>query len=106
MTNKFEKTQDQIRSKIAKKSKVDKNEIFVDTSTTSSLPLTPSKEKTKSIILITKDSRHSAAKEIPFSKIPVVSSMADSMNILRIYTTQEHRKKVEMAAKIILGDQK
>lgn len=106
MTNKFEKTQDQIRSKIAKKSKVDKNEIFVDTSTTSSLPLTPSKEKTKSIILITKDSRHSAAKEIPFSKIPVVSSMADSMNILRIYTTQEHRKKVEMAAKTILGDQK
>jgi HD superfamily phosphohydrolase len=106
MTDKFEKTQDQIRSKIAKKSKVDKNEIFVDTSTTSSLPLTPSKEKTKSIILITKDSRHSTAKEIPFSKIPVVSSMADSMNILRIYTTQEHRKKVEMAAKMILGDQK
>lgn len=106
MTDKFEKTQDQIRSKIAKKSRVDKNEIFVDTSTTSSLPLTPSKEKTKSIILITKDTRHSAAKEIPFSKIPVVSSMADSMNILRIYTTQEHRKKVEMAAKMILGDQK
>ncbi|MGQ0772525.1 MAG: HD domain-containing protein [Nitrososphaerota archaeon] len=106
MTDKSGKTQDQIRSKIAKKSKVDKNEIFVDTSTTPSLPLTPSKEKTKSIILITKDTRHSAAKEIPFSKIPVVSSMADSMNILRIYTTQEHRKKVEIAAKTILGDQK
>lgn len=101
MTSKFEKSQDRLRDKIASKAKLDKVEIFVDTSTTSSLPLTPSKEKTKSIILIegTKRSAH----EIPFSKIPVVSSMADSMNILRIYTTQKHRKKVEMAAKSILG---
>lgn len=100
------KDQDELRQKIAKRSRVDKNEIFVDTSTTSSLPLTPSKEKTKSIILITKDSTKSAAKEIPFSKIPVVSSMVGSMNILRIYTTAQHRKKVEMAAKLILGDQR
>lgn len=102
MTGKFEKSQDRLRDKIASKAKLDKVEIFVDTSTTSSLPLTPSKEKTKSIILIegTKRSAH----EIPFSKIPVVSSMADSMNILRIYTTQKHRKKVEMAAKSILGE--
>lgn len=100
MTHKFEKTQDLIRQKIAKNAKVDKNQIFVDTSGTSSLPLTPSKEKTKSITLITKGS---PAMVIPFSKIPVVSSMAESMNILRIYTTAQHRKKVEMAAKSILG---
>lgn len=106
VTNKKLKDQEMIRQKIAKKSNVNKNDIFVDTSTTSSLPLTPSKEKTKSIVLITKDSSRSIAKEIPFSKIPVVSSMAESMNILRIYTTLQHRKKVEMAAKLILGDQK
>lgn len=102
MTHKFEKTKNQIRDKIASKAKLDKNEIFVDTSITSSLPLTPSKEKTKSIILIEGTKR--SAKEIPFSKIPVVSSMADSMNILRIYTSQRYRKKVEMAAKSILGE--
>lgn len=106
MTNKKLKDQDGIRQKIAKKSKVDKNEIFVDTSTTSSLPLTPSKEKTKSITLITKYATKSTAKEIPFAKIPVVSSMAESMNILRIYTTLQHRKKVEMAAELILGEQR
>lgn len=106
MTNKKLKNQDGIRQKIAKKSKVDKNEIFVDTSTTSSLPLTPSKEKTKSITLITKYATKSTAKEIPFAKIPVVSSMAESMNILRIYTTLQHRKKVEMAAELILGEQR
>jgi hypothetical protein len=105
LTDKKLKKQEELRQKIAKKSLVDKNEIFVDTSTTSSLPLTPSKEKTKSIILVTADTSKSTAKEIPLSKIPVVSSMAESMNILRIYTTLEHRKKVEMAAKLILGDQ-
>lgn len=90
---------EQIRSQIAKKSRLDLDEIFVDTSGTSSLPLTPAKEKTKSITLIT------SAKplEIPFSKIPVVSSMAESMNILRVYTSQHNRKKVEMAAKSILN---
>jgi hypothetical protein len=90
---------EQVRAQIAKKSRLGADEIFVDTSGTSSLPLTPAKEKTKSITLIT------TAKpiEIPFSKIPVVSSMAESVNILRVYTSQSNRKKVEMAAKSILG---
>lgn len=105
LTNKkFTKYQeDKIRESIAKKSKVGLNEIFVDTTTTSSLPLTPSKEKSKSIILVTEDSTKSV-KEIPFSKIPVVSSIAGSMNIIRIYTPARYRKKVEIAAKLILGE--
>jgi hypothetical protein len=102
---KFSKSQEnKLKEDIAKKSKVSINEIFVDTTTTSSLPLTPSKEKSKSIILITKDSIKSSIKEIPFSKIPVVSSIAGSMNIVRIYTPARYRKKVEIAAKSILGD--
>jgi HD superfamily phosphohydrolase len=102
---KFTKSQEiRLKQNIAKKSKVSINEIFVDTTTTSSLPLTPSKEKSKSIILITPDSTKSSIKEIPFSKIPVVSSIAGSMNIVRIYTAARYRKKVEIAAKSILGD--
>lgn len=102
---KFSKPQEnKLKEEIAKKSKVNINEIFVDTTTTSSLPLTPSKEKSKSIILITEDSTKSSIKEIPFSKIPVVSSIAESMNIVRIYTPERYRKKVEIVAKSILGD--
>lgn len=102
---KFSKPQEnKLKEEIAKKSKVNINEIFVDTTTTSSLPLTPSKEKSKSIILITEDSTKSSIKEIPFSKIPVVSSIAESMNIVRIYTPARYRKKVEIVAKSILGD--
>lgn len=104
MTEKNLRSQQNLTERISKKSHVDKNEIFVDTTKTPSLPLTPSKEKTKSITLITRHNKRSTAEEISFSKIPVVASMADSMNILRIYTTAQHRKKVEIAAKSILGE--
>ena len=39
-----------IREELSKSSKVDINEIFVDSSNTSSIPLSPSKKESKSII--------------------------------------------------------
>ena len=51
------KRQDELRQKIAKKSKISPNQIFIDTSTTSSIPLTPSKKESKSIILTRKESK-------------------------------------------------
>ena len=41
-----------IREDLSKSSKVDINEIFVDSSNTSSIPLSPSKKESKSIILL------------------------------------------------------
>jgi hypothetical protein len=92
-----------LRQELSRKSKVDENEIFVDTSITSSIPLSPSKKESKSIILITKGNHKFEAQEIPISKIPLVSTMSGFMNILRIYTNRKNRKKVEIAAKLILG---
>ncbi len=105
--NNLKKTRtDELRTTISKKSKVDENEIFVDSSVTPSIPLAPSKNESKSIILITNENGKSSAKEMPISKIPVVSAISGYMNILRIYTHQKNRKKVEIAAKSILGDLK
>ncbi len=92
-----------LRQELSRKSKVDENEIFVDTSVTPSIPLSPSKKESKSIILITKGNHKFEAQEIPISKIPLVSTMSGFMNILRIYTPRKNRKKVEIAAKSILG---
>jgi hypothetical protein len=101
----LEKTKtNEIRSSLSKKSKVDENEIFVDSSVTPSIPLAPSKKESKQIILITQENGKSQAQEMPISKIPVVSAISGFMNILRVYTPQKTRKKVEMAAKSILGD--
>jgi len=97
---------DELRTSISKKSKVDEKEIFVDSSVTPSIPLAPSKNESKSIILITNENGKSSAKEMPISEIPVVSAISGFMNILRIYTHQKNRKKVEIAAKSILGDLK
>jgi hypothetical protein len=103
----LEKTKtNEIRSSISKKSKVDENEIFVDSSVTPSIPLSPSKNESKQIILITIENGKTKAQELPISKIPVVSAISGFMNILRVYTPQKYRKKVEIAAKSILGDLK
>jgi len=96
----------ELRTSISKKSKIDECEIFVDSSVTPSIPLAPSKNESTSIILITNENGKSTAKEMPISQIPVVSAISGFMNILRIYTHQKNRKKVEIAAKSILCELK
>ena len=86
---------------ISHKSKVMPNQIFVDRSTTSSMPLTPSKHEYDSITLTSNDS--SKIQKTPVSKIPLISTLTGSMNILRIYTFHEHKKKVEIAARSIFN---
>lgn len=93
----------QLKSELSKKSKIDENEIFVDSSITPSIPLSPSKKESKSLILISRYNNKISAKEIPISQLPLVSTMSGFMNILRVYTLRKNRKKVEIAAKSILG---
>ena len=95
-----------IREEVSKKSKVDINEIFVDSSNTPSIPLSPSKKESKSIIILERDGVKIAAKEMSISDIRLVSVMSGFMKILRVYTPVKNRKKVEIAAKSILNDLK
>jgi len=94
----------ELREEISKKSKIDINEIFVDSSNTPSIPLSPAKKESKSIILLENDGNKTTAKEILISQIQLVSVMSGFMKILRVYTPAKNRKKVEIAAKSILGD--
>jgi len=94
----------ELRGEISKKSKIDINEIFVDSSNTPSIPLSPSKKESKSIILLENNGNKTTAKEMFISQIQLVSVMSGFMKILRVYTPAKNRKKVEMAAKSILGD--
>jgi hypothetical protein len=103
----LEKTKtNEIRSSLSKKSKVDESEIFVDSFVTPSIPLASSKKESKQIILITNENGKAQAQVLSISKIPVVSAISGFMNILRVYTPQKSRKKVEIAAKSILSDLK
>jgi len=93
----------QIKHDIIRKSRVAENEVFVDSSTTPSMPLSPSKKESNSIILVTDSGKKTIATKIPISKIPIVSTMSGFMNNLRVYTPSKNRKKVEIAAKSVIG---
>ncbi|MEX0911257.1 MAG: phosphohydrolase, partial [Nitrosopumilaceae archaeon] len=96
-----------VRNEISKKSKVDESEIFIDASKTPSIPLTPSKKESQSIILTSKKGLvPKEAYELPISAIPLVSVISGFMDMLRVYTTEKNRKKVEIAAHAILGENK
>ena len=97
----------EIRKEISKKTNIDESEIYVDSSRTPSIPLTPSKKESQSIILTSKKGLiPKEAYELPISEIPLVSAISGFMNMLRIYTSEKNRKKIEMAAQDILGENK
>lgn len=91
-----------LQKEIAKKTKIDESEIFIDISKTPSIPLSPSKKESQSIILTMKSENPIESYELPISEIPLVSAISGFMDILRVYTREQFRKKVEMAAKLIL----
>jgi len=95
----------ELQSDIAKKSKVDEAEIFVDISKTPSIPLSPARKESQSIVLTSKKGESpKEAYELPISEIPLVSAISGFMDMLRVYTRQQFRIKVEMAAQVILGE--
>src|SRR6267378_269683 len=66
-----------------------------------------SKKESESIILTSKKGTiPKETYELSISEIPLVSAISGFMNILRVYTAQKNRKKVEIAAEIILGENK
>ncbi len=93
-----------IRAEISKRSRIDEDEIFVDSAAASSLPTMPSMNKSQSILLMTRRGERSSGREVLVSDMPIVSAISGYMNILRVYTHQRNRKKVEIAAESILRD--
>jgi HD superfamily phosphohydrolase len=75
--------------------------VFVDASSASSMPRTPTKEEISSILLIEKEHEY----ETPVSEIPLIASIAGSLDMLRVYTTAENRDTVEECTKKVLGSE-
>src|SRR5574337_2169682 len=68
----------ELQGEIAKRSKVDNSEVFIDISKTPSIPLAPSKKESQSIILTTKKGEGpKESYELPISEIQLVSSISD-----------------------------
>lgn len=70
---------------------IDERFIFIDISQAPSMPLTPSKEELNSIMLVDKDLEF----ETPTSDIPLINSITGFLDMIRIYTTEGNREKLE-----------
>jgi uncharacterized protein len=91
-----------LESRIAEIAQLKKeNTVFVDASSASSMPRTPTKEEISSILLIEKEHEY----ETPVSEIPLIASIAGSLDMLRVYTTAENRETVEECTNKVLGNE-
>jgi uncharacterized protein len=79
----------------------EENTIFVDASSASSMPKTPTKEEISSILLVEKEHEY----ETPVTEIPLIASITGSLDMLRVYTTVENRNAVEKSTKKVLGNE-
>lgn len=95
---------DALRAAISGASGVAESEIFVDSSVTPSIPLAPSKNESNHIVVSGRGKGRPAAERMPISDIPSVHAISGFMNILRVYTRQRHRNKVEIATRATLDD--
>lgn len=95
---------DEIRGEISGRANVAEEDIFVDSSVTPSIPLTPSKHESESIVLVTSSGGRRVTEEMPISEIPIVAAISGFMKVLRIYTHNKNRSKVEPVAHAVLED--
>jgi len=76
---------------------IDESLIFIDISQAPSMPLTPSKKELNSIMLVDKDLEF----ETPTSDIPLIDSITGFLDMIRIYTPERNREKLEKVLKNI-----
>jgi uncharacterized protein len=70
---------------------IDERFIFIDISRAPSMPLTPSKEELNSIMLVDNNFEF----ETPTSDIPLINSITGFLDMIRIYTPERNREKLE-----------
>lgn len=90
-----------VSSKIAEIAKVKSDRVFIDVSGISSVPLAPNKQEMRSILLVGEEE----ALKTPVSQLPLINSISGHLDMLRVYTDEENRKKVTIAARKVFGEE-
>jgi hypothetical protein len=99
-----ERLRDQVVADLAEKAKVGRMNVFLDVPTTPSVPYTSSREALTQIRVFRRVGKRAAVTTIPIGELPLVGSIAGFMDVIRVYTTQEHRNAVERATRQLFGD--
>ncbi|MBI3841040.1 MAG: HD domain-containing protein [Thaumarchaeota archaeon] len=92
-------------SDLARSAKVDPMHIYLDVSTTPSVPYTSSREALTSVRLVSSEGGKKAARTVPLSELPLVGSIAGFVDMFRVYTVPESRESVEKATSSLFEGQ-
>ncbi|MEM0117117.1 MAG: HD domain-containing protein [Conexivisphaerales archaeon] len=96
---------DRLRQELASRCGVDADDIFIDLPTTPAVPYTSERESFAGLYLISKSGETVRANAITLQDLPMVEAISGYMDVLRIYTTQENRNKVEKEALKLFGEE-
>ncbi|MEM0286648.1 MAG: HD domain-containing protein [Nitrososphaerota archaeon] len=96
---------DQLRNELAEKSSIDPSLIYVDIPTAPSVPYTSDRERFTGLTLLVQSPSGRKADKISLQDLPVVQAISGYLDILRIYTTEDNREKLEKIAIQALGEE-
>lgn len=97
------RVREQIILDLADRAKIDPLHIYLDVPTTPSVPYTYGREALKTITFVHKDDNKKSYEVIPIESLPLIGAITGFMDVLRIYTRAEYRKKVAKAIEDLFG---
>jgi HD superfamily phosphohydrolase len=92
---------DELAREIADKAHVNEDTVFIDVPTTPSVPMTSLHESLSEILVVNKGANGKSHEKVKAGDLPLLGSILGYMDMLRVYTTQQNRKKVETAVNTI-----
>lgn len=97
---------EQFQNRIAERAGVDPGEVYLDVPTAPSIPVSSSRESFSGITLVArKDQRgkQMVHYKMGIDDLPLIGTIAGYLDVLRVYTSERNRAKVESAAAKVFG---
>ncbi|MDG6998558.1 MAG: HD domain-containing protein [Nitrososphaerota archaeon] len=88
---------DQMSSRIAEVAKVPSSEVYVDVPTAPSVPVSSTRESFRGVTVVSIERGRPVSTEIEIEQLPLISTIAGFMDVLRVYTSEKNRNKVQKA---------
>ena len=98
------KFRDKLAEEIAATAHVEVSDIYVDVPTAPSVPVSSTRETLEQITLVrTHDKESRESYDLRIEEMPLVGTIAGFMDIMRVYTPEQNRSKVEKTVNDIFG---
>jgi HD superfamily phosphohydrolase len=94
----------QVVSTLAERARVDPMYVYLDVPTTPSVPYTSSREALTKVRVASVEGERRVTRTISIAEMPLVGAIAGFMDVLRVYTTTEHRVSVGRATARFFGE--